>query len=42
MVAEDLENSIQVAEKELEIGSRISTDLDVELIGRGALFVSHI
>lgn len=38
MVDEDLEHSIQVAEKALEIGSRITTDLDMELIGRGALF----
>lgn len=38
MVAEDLEHSIQVAEKALEIGNRITTDLDMELICRGALF----
>ena len=38
MVAEDLEHSIQVAEKALEIGCRIATDVDMELIGRGALF----
>lgn len=38
MVAEDLEHSIQVAEKALEIGNRMNADLDMELIGRGALF----
>lgn len=38
MTAEDLEHSIQVAKKALEIGSRIRADLDMELIGRGALF----
>ena len=38
MVAEDLEHSIDVAEKALEIGSRMNVDLDMELIGRGALF----
>lgn len=38
MVAEDLEHSIQVAVKALEIGSRITADLDMELVGRGALF----
>ena len=38
MVAEDLEHSIQVAEKALEIGERMNADLDMELIGRGALF----
>jgi len=38
MVAEDLEHSIQVAEKSLEIARRMSADLDMELVGRGALF----
>ncbi len=38
MIAEDLEHSIQVAEKALEIGGRMNADLDMELIGRGALF----
>lgn len=38
MVAEDLEHSIQVAEKALEIAGRMDADLDMELIGRGALF----
>lgn len=38
MVAEDLEHSMLVAQKALEIGKRINVDLDMELIGRGALF----
>jgi uncharacterized protein len=38
MVAEDLEHSMQVAEKSLEIARRMSADLDMELVGRGALF----
>lgn len=38
MDAEDLEHSIQVAEKALEIASRMDVNLDMELIGRGALF----
>ncbi|MGL1931041.1 MAG: HDIG domain-containing protein [Desulfotalea sp.] len=38
MVAEDLEHSVQVAEKALEVASRMSAELDMELIGRGALF----
>jgi len=38
MTAEDLEHSIQVAEKALEIAERMDTNLDMELIGRGALF----
>lgn len=38
MVPEDLEHSIRVAEKALEIASRMDTELDMELIGRGALF----
>jgi len=35
---EDLEHSTQVAEKALEIGGRMRAELDMELIGRGALF----
>ncbi len=38
MVAKDLEHSMQVAEKSLEIARRMNADLDMELIGRGALF----
>ncbi|PHR30198.1 MAG: phosphohydrolase [Desulfotalea sp.] len=38
MVAEDLEHSLQVAEKALEIGRRMQGDLDMVLLGRGALF----
>ncbi len=38
MTAQDLEHSIQVAEKALELGRRMRSDLDMELIGRGALF----
>ena len=38
MASEDLKHSIQVAEKALEIGNRMDADLDMELIGRGALF----
>ncbi len=38
MTDEDLEHSIQVAEKALEIASRMGAKLDMELIGRGALF----
>lgn len=38
MTDQDLEHSIQVAEKALEIGGRMGVDLDMELIGRGALF----
>ena len=38
MAPEDLEHSIQVAEKALEIAGRMDADLDMELIGRGALF----
>ena len=34
----DLSHSIQVAEKALEIARRIDTDIDMELVGRGALF----
>ncbi len=38
MVDDDLTHSIQVAERALEIGRRLKVDLDMELIGRGALF----
>jgi uncharacterized protein len=38
MAAKDLEHSQQVAEKALEIGRRMSVDIDMELVGRGALF----
>ena len=38
MAAQDLEHSIQVAEKALEIAGRMDANLDMELIGRGALF----
>lgn len=38
MVAEDIDHSILVAQKALEIGNRMDVDLDLELIGRGALF----
>ncbi len=38
MTDQDLEHSIQVAEKALEIGGRMGVALDMELIGRGALF----
>lgn len=38
MAPEDLEHSIQVAEKALEIAGRMDANLDMELIGRGALF----
>ncbi len=38
MVASDLEHSVQVAEKSLEIARRIKADIDMELVGRGALF----
>lgn len=34
----DLTHSIQVAEKALEIARRTVADLDMELVGRGALF----
>lgn len=34
----DLTHSIQVAEKALEIAGRTVADLDMELVGRGALF----
>jgi len=35
---EDIAHSVKVAEKALEIASRISKNLDMELVGRGALF----
>lgn len=38
MEKSDIDHSVQVAEKALEIASRMSTELDMELIGRGALF----
>jgi len=38
MNEEDLEHSVQVAEKALEIAVRTGAALDMELIGRGALF----
>jgi uncharacterized protein len=34
----DIAHSVKVAEKALEIASRIPKDLDMELVGRGALF----
>ncbi len=38
MCPEDLEHSQQVADKALEIAARIGGDLDMELVGRGAIF----
>jgi uncharacterized protein len=35
---EDIAHSVKVAEKALEIASRIKKNLDMELVGRGALF----
>lgn len=35
---DDIEHCVKVAEKALEIAGRINLTLDVELIGRGALF----
>jgi uncharacterized protein len=35
---EDIAHSVKVAEKALEIASRIPKDLDMEFVGRGALF----
>jgi uncharacterized protein len=35
---EDIAHSVKVAEKALEIASRIRGSLDIELVGRGALF----
>jgi uncharacterized protein len=34
----DIDHSVKVAKKSLEIASRIPKDLDMELVGRGALF----
>ena len=38
MSLKDLEHSVRVAEKALEIGRRMHTPLDMKLVGRGALF----
>ncbi len=38
MAPADIEHSVQVAQKAIEIGDRMDADLDMELIGRGALF----
>lgn len=38
MSAEDLQHSQAVAKKALEIACRIAVDVDLELVGRGALF----
>ena len=38
MEEDDIEHSLQVAEKALEIARRTGADLDMELVGRGALF----
>ena len=38
MSEDDLDHSIKVAKKALEIARRTTTDLDMELVGRGALF----
>jgi uncharacterized protein len=35
---EDIKHSVKVAEKALEIAQRTGADLDIELVGRGALF----
>jgi len=35
---DDIKHCVKVAEKALEIGRRFRKDLDLELIGRGALF----
>ncbi len=35
---EDIDHSVKVAEKALEIAARTYADLDMELVGRGALF----
>ena len=35
---EDIVHSVKVAEKALEIAARTRADLDIELVGRGALF----
>ena len=38
MTEPDLDHSLKVAEKALEIAKRTGADLDMELVGRGALF----
>ncbi|MCG8617415.1 MAG: HDIG domain-containing protein [Desulfobacterales bacterium] len=38
MSGDDLEHSITVARKALEIAGRVSTPVDMEFVGRGALF----
>jgi uncharacterized protein len=38
MSAEDLDHSLKVAGKALDIARRVKTDVDMELVGRGALF----
>lgn len=38
MCKEDLEHSIHVAEKALDIARRTGADIDLELVGRGGLF----
>jgi len=38
MDEEDIKHSVQVAEKALDIARRTGADLDMELVGRGALF----
>ena len=35
---EDIKHSVKVAEKALEIAQRTGADLDIEIVGRGALF----
>lgn len=35
---DDIKHSIKVAEKALEIAGRVNADLDMEFVGRGALF----
>lgn len=38
MTANDLEHSLQVAKKALDIAKRMNVEIDMELVGRGALF----
>lgn len=38
MTEEDLDHSLRVAEKAIEIAERTGADLDLELVARGALF----
>lgn len=38
MLKSDIDHSVKVAQKALEIAHRISTPVDMELVGRGALF----